>query len=112
MRRIMVATLALAGTMAAAAAQPKRPLETKQVHAQGCVEPGVEAGCLLVRDVKSDILYNLLMKGIRPAPGTGIEFTGVPHNGVTTCMQGVALDVLSWARRESVRCTPGQMRRQ
>jgi hypothetical protein len=66
----------------------------------------VEARCLVVKEAKSGVLYNLIVKGARPAIGTGIEFTGVPFDGMTTCMQGVALDVTSWARKDSLTCVP------
>jgi hypothetical protein len=75
------------------------------VRAEGCVEPGVEARCLVLRDLKSGKLYNLLVKEPRPVVGDGIEFTGVPFDGVTYCMQGVAVEVTTWTRKDHVKCT-------
>lgn len=111
MKGLTVAALALA-SVAAAAQAPNRPQQPTQVHAQGCVQPGVETRCLLVKDVKTNILYNLLIRGSRrPRVGTGIEFTGVLHKGPTYCMQGIAVDVLSWKHNDSIKCAPGQLPR-
>lgn len=102
-------TLALAAaTLACAvpglAAQPQKP---EEVHAQGCVEPGIQPHCLMMKDLKSGKLYNLLFKEMAPAVGDGIEVVGVLHSGPTACMQGVPLDVASWTHRNSLRCKPG-----
>jgi len=94
---------------ATAAARPVK--EPKPVHGEGCVQAGVEARCLIVRDMRTGTLYDLLFKDARPPVGLGIEFTGVPHEGPTSCMQGVALDVTSWARKETLKCAPGQANR-
>ncbi len=92
---------------AAAAAAGPAP-EAKPVTGQGCVEAGVEAKCLVVKDVKSGVLYNLRIKGTQPQVGMGIEFTGAPFDGMTICMQGAPLNVTKWARVESLKCVPGQ----
>jgi hypothetical protein len=47
----------------------------------------------------------VFIKDPKPSIGDGIEFTGVPHNGLTTCMQGIALDVTDWARKDSLKCS-------
>jgi len=106
MKGTILAAMALTAAAVIAAAGPAP--EQKPVHGQGCVEAGVEAGCLVVKDTKSGIIYNLLIKGTRPSIGVGIDFTGVSHEGVTMCMQGVALDVTSWTRDDSLKCVPGQ----
>jgi hypothetical protein len=51
-------------------------------------------------------MFELFFKGIQPAIGTGIEFSGIPHHGVTTCSQGTALDVLNWVHKD-LKCTEG-----
>ena len=71
---------------------------TRKITGSGCVEAGVEAGCLIVRDNASKVLYNVFFSSKnRPAIGSGIRFTGEPHSGPTTCMQGKAVDVREWA---------------
>ena len=82
-------------------------LESGEVHAEGCVEQGVEAGCLMVKDRQSGRLYHILIKGARPQLRDGIEFTGVPHDGPTICMQGIPLDVITWAEKSSLKCSRG-----
>jgi hypothetical protein len=93
--------LAVAAATAAAGPEPK----AKEVRAVGCVEAGVEANCLVLRDLKSGELFNLLVKEPRPAIGDGIEFTAVPFDGMTYCMQGTAVKVTAWTRKAQVKCT-------
>lgn len=100
MRLTLIALLATA--LSAIASPPPKP---QQVHGEGCVEPGAEARCLVLTDLKSGNLYTLLIKGMQPAAGAGIEFTGLPHRGVTTCMQGTAIDVQSWTRKDNLKCS-------
>jgi hypothetical protein len=88
----------------APAVESNQEPESKQVHGEGCVEPGVEAGCLMVKDRQSSNLYHLLIKGVRPQPGDGIEFMGVPHDGPTTCMQGIPMDVITWTDQSALQC--------
>ena len=102
---LAVAAMALAGTAASGAGPAPEP---KQVRAEGCVEAGVEMRCLVLKDVKSGKLYNLLVKEPRPNIGDGIEFTGVPFDGVTYCMQGIALKVTDWARKDSLKCSQAE----
>jgi len=106
MKRAIFVAMALVASAATATAG--QAANSKPVQAQGCVEAGVESGCLVVKDVKSGVLYNLLIKGKRPAVGAGIEFTGTPFEGMTICMQGVALQVTSWKRADSLKCVRGQ----
>jgi hypothetical protein len=79
--------------------------EPKRVHAEGCVEQGVEAGCLMVKDRQSGKLYRILVKGLRPKPGDGIELIGVPNDGPSFCMQGIPLNVITWAEKSSLNCS-------
>jgi hypothetical protein len=83
----------------------------KEVHGQGCVEPGIEARCLVLKDIKTARVYSLIIKGLQPAPGEGIEFVAVPHNGAATCMQGTPLEVIAWQRRDQLNCRPVAPRR-
>ena len=67
------------------------------ITASGCVTAGVEPGCLMVTDSRSGTVYNVYFRGQRkPAVGTAIRFTGTPHDGPTTCMQGRAVNVQTW----------------
>jgi hypothetical protein len=108
MKRVLLAvtTMMLIVTAAASGAGPAP--EPKQVRAEGCVEAGVEMRCLVLKDVKSGKLYNLLVKEPRPNIGDGIEFTGVPFDGVTYCMQGIAVKVTDWKRKDTLQCSQGE----
>jgi hypothetical protein len=99
--------LATALIAAAATAAPGQPPEPKSVHGQGCVEAGVEVRCLVVKDIESGKLYNLLVDDPRPAIGEGIEFTGVVFDGATYCMQGEPVRVMKWTHKDSLKCASG-----
>lgn len=91
--------IALAVLFAAVAAGQKSKAksmsqsEGKTVTGSGCVEAGVEAGCLILKDTHTGTLYNLFFKDNPPAVNTAIHFTGKEHQGPTTCMQGTPVDV-------------------
>jgi adenine deaminase len=106
-RIVLVLTAVMFTTVMAATAEQTQARDAKQVHAEGCVEPGVEAGCLVVKDMRGGAIYNVLIKGQRPGVGEGIEFTGAPHEGPTSCMQGVAVDVVKWTPKHSLNCSQG-----
>jgi len=72
--------------------KPASPL-AKTITGSGCVEAGVEAGCLVLKDSKTHDLYNLFFAGKPPAINTAIRFTGTAHQGPTTCMQGTPVNV-------------------
>ena len=101
---VLVAMLA-ASTVTAAASPAK---DSNQVRAEGCVQPGIEMKCLVVKDLKSGKLYNVIIKEPRPAVGIGIEFTAVPFDGMTYCMQGIPVKVTSWTRNEALKCEQEQ----
>ena len=105
MKRLVFAFAAavLAASAAVAVAGPAE--KPKEIHGAGCVEPGVEAHCLVVKDMKSGTLYNVLIKEPRPVIGDGIEFTGVPFEGMSVCMQGVAVKVTSWTKKDALKCS-------
>lgn len=101
MKRTILVAIALLGILVTVAAAAQEP---KPVKGQGCVAAGVETSCLVVKDVKTGVLYNLFFKGTKPAVGTGIEFTGVPRDMMTICMQGKPLEVSNWSRADSLKC--------
>lgn len=111
MKRLAIFVLIsmLACTAAAPAENPQQ--KPKEMRGQGCVEPGIEARCLLVKDMKTAKIYHLIFKGLQPALGEGIEFVALPHNGPTSCMQGIPLDVVAWERRDQFNCKPAAPRK-
>lgn len=69
------------------------------IKATGCVKPGVEAGCLILRDFKTKKEYNLFFPtGKKPDIETVISLEAKPHEGPTICMQGVPVDVTKWTQ--------------
>ncbi|HEY2469633.1 MAG TPA: hypothetical protein VGI45_17565 [Terracidiphilus sp.] len=105
MRNLLAAVLAVSLPLVSFAFPPPQP-KHPQIRGEGCVEAGVETRCLVVKDVRTGALFELFFKGIQPAMGTGIEFSGVPHHGITTCSQGTVLDVLNWVHKD-LKCTEG-----
>jgi hypothetical protein len=73
------------------------------VIATGCVEQGIDAVCLMLRDRKSKKLYELLFTGARARPGADIQISGTVHHGPTICQRGVPVDVSAWTSLRS-RC--------
>ena len=112
MKRVLLALAAMTLAGAAGLAVAGSAQDSKEVRAKDCVEPGVEARCLMVKDVKSGKLYNVFIKEPRPAIGDGIEFSAVPYDGATYCMQGIAVQVIGWKRKDGLKCSQGEKPRQ
>jgi hypothetical protein len=108
MKRILLAVAAMLLAVTATAFGAGPAPQPKQVHVEGCVEAGVEMRCLVLKDVKSGKLYNLLVKEPQPKIGEGIELTAVPFDGMTYCMQGIAVQVTEWKYKNSLQCGKSQ----
>jgi len=93
---LLAAATAVAVAQKPVGAPPEVPKDDAEISASGCVEAGVEASCLILRSAKDDKIYNLLVKGEKPAAGAAISFHGTRHDGPTICMQGAAVDVSKW----------------
>ena len=65
-RRAFAAVALLALMTPAFAADSQKPAQATAIHGEGCVEAGVEARCLVLRDLKTGRLYDLLFKAARP----------------------------------------------
>ena len=103
--RICVICACILPLLCAAQEKIPRPQEhPNPMHGQGCVKAGVENNCLFARDLKTGKLYNLIVKGLAPPVGIGIDFTGYPHKGPSTCMQGIPIDVESWSHNRTIKC--------
>ena len=82
---------------AAYAKGKNRAARAKTVAGSGCITVGVEAGCLMLTDSKTQKVYNLFFRGSKkPKAGTAIRFSGTKHTGMTMCMQGEAVNVRTW----------------
>ena len=94
-------TLTFAGTLLTQ--QPAKPdtAPGDTIRGTGCVQAGVESGCTTLKDNKTGEMYTLFFaSGKAPAANTGIWFEGAAHQGMTTCMQGSAVDVAKWKRKK------------
>jgi hypothetical protein len=100
MKAWLVLALALCGFPAAEAqhAPDQGTIPNTPIHASGCVSPGVESGCTALKDKKTGEVYTLFFAADAPPPNTGISFEGTPHQGMTTCMQGRAVEVTKWTK--------------
>jgi opacity protein-like surface antigen len=103
---LAAALLVFAGVASAAGAPP--PPDANQVKGKGCVQAGVEAGCLVVKDSQNGKLFSLLIKGAKPAIGAGIDFAGAPFSGMTTCTQGPPIQIQTWSHNETLQCSRGK----
>lgn len=94
MRRTIGLSVLLLLAVAALAAATNHPIVV--IKGAGCLEEGVEGGCLVLHDLKTKVTYNLRFQGKAPAVGTAITFEGTANNNPNTCMQGTAVDVTTW----------------
>jgi hypothetical protein len=86
------------------------PAKGKTIQKRGKVEAGVEGACLVVRDARDHKLYNVLFgEGEKPKAGEEISFSGTLHDGPTTCMEGIAVDVSSWKLLRAATPEPAPM---
>src|SRR4029450_135849 len=76
--------------------RPAQERAPNTVTGAGCIRKGVEAGCLILKDLNQKTEYNVFFKGKKPNVDTAISFQGQVHSGLTTCMQGSAVDVTKW----------------
>lgn len=76
--------------------QPPAQSDSEAVSGSGCVEKGVEGGCLVLKDKESGTSYSLSFSGTKPAIGSGIRFSGKKVD-VSICMQGQPVKVTSWS---------------
>lgn len=106
--KALILTAVLLGLAVCVLAQQNKPPQANQVHASGCVQQGVEAGCLLMKDTQSGKLYQLLIRGARPEAGMAIEMTGSPFRGITSCMQGQPVSVAKWSRSAAQQCAAAE----
>ncbi|HLK22119.1 MAG TPA: hypothetical protein VKT81_24390 [Bryobacteraceae bacterium] len=101
MKLISFPALASFAVIAGAFAQstkpaPKRKAEIEEIKATGCTVPAAQAGCLLLKTLDGKTTYNIFTEDPTPATGIVIIVDGKPHQGITACKQGIALDVTQW----------------
>jgi hypothetical protein len=88
----IIAVLALAAGSPAFADQP--------IRVEGCVEAGVESGCLVLRAADGKV-YNVT--AARPAPAVGAfgEIAGtIKRDAMSICMQGLIVSPAAWTAKQ------------
>jgi hypothetical protein len=107
---IILAALLVAGTANVVAK------DGDQVQLAGCPEPGVESGCLILKDKGKTYNITAAPAQIDPAdpkaPATkpksgylGIALSGVESANPSTCMQGTIVANIKWSYTRQ-RCEP------
>jgi hypothetical protein len=68
--------------------------KAEQVTVSGCVEAGVESGCLMISS--GGRTYDVTSTTPAPVAGTYGTASGTVFDGATTCMQGTPLSPAKW----------------
>ncbi|MBV9610038.1 MAG: hypothetical protein JO187_10815 [Acidobacteria bacterium] len=99
--RTLSIVIALTLILSLSGLSQENPVETggQTVTVSGCVEKGVENGCLVLRDTKTRQLYDLQFTGAKAAPGDRITFDTITRPGETSvCRQGKVAHVGEWTK--------------
>jgi hypothetical protein len=84
---ILISAISAVGqTSSPPACTSAKPSSTDTIHGSGCIVPGVEAGCLALKDLATGKNYSVHFEGLAPGVGTAIKFNGVPDKDVDFCM--------------------------
>ncbi len=75
---------------------PATALAQQRVTAQGCPQPGVEAGCLVLRTHDGKFFDLSMARPRPPMNGRGLRITGVVGERMSYCSQGAAVGELTW----------------
>jgi hypothetical protein len=84
----------LALWVATASAQKSRP-DVREVMATGCVVQPAEQKCLLLRTLDGKTTY-VIFANTKPPVGSVVTISAKPHQGATSCKQGIPVDVNYW----------------
>ena len=77
-------------------------LADEPIKVTGCVAPGVEAKCLVLRTMTGKT-YDITAAKPAPTPGTYGDVDGtLKTEGVTTCQQGPAINPATWTETGKV----------
>jgi hypothetical protein len=74
--------------------QTHKPV-VREVKATGCVLRSVQTGCLLLRTLDGNTIYNIYAEP-KPLVRTVITIEARPHQGPNECKQGIPVDVIKW----------------
>jgi hypothetical protein len=72
---------------------------SNKISGNGCIERGVETGCLITTDARTHQVYNLFFDSKdKPDVGIAISFQGTVVKTPTICMQGKPVRVQKWLK--------------
>ncbi len=95
-RRLILAGATLMAAISGVPAQ-QTAKQAETVTVLGCVSPGVEANCLVIKDGKSGKTYDITSAKPRPGPSQmAVQLRGTVSSGASICMQGVILENITW----------------
>jgi hypothetical protein len=105
MPKLLVAGLLALGFVVAAFLAPAfvtPSLADEAIKVTGCVAPGVEAKCLVLRTITGKT-YDITAAKPAPTPGSYGDVDGtLKTEGVTTCQQGPAINPATWTEKRKV----------
>jgi hypothetical protein len=100
MQKLLVAGLLSSAFVAPAFVTPS--LADEPIKVTGCVAPGVEAKCLVLRTITGKT-YDITAAKPAPTPGSYGDVDGtLKTGGVTTCQQGPAINPATWTEKGKV----------
>ena len=78
------------------------PAMAADISITGCVEPGIEAGCLLIKDAGT--IYNVTHAKPTPQAGQHGTVSGTLSEGVDYCQAGMIIDPAVWTPEAGKSC--------
>jgi hypothetical protein len=100
MQKLLVTGLLSLAFVTAAFTTPS--LADEPIKVTGCVAPGVEAKCLVLRTTTGKT-YDITAAKPAPTPGSYSDVDGtLKTDGVTTCQQGPAINPATWTEKSKV----------
>lgn len=101
---LIIVILTLSGAGLAQQSSESQTKSLTRIQGSGCLTKAVESSCLVLTDPKTGKVYNLIFTDHPPAAGTAIKFVASEHQGMTTCMQGIAVNVSKWKPLKNTKC--------
>lgn len=92
----LIVSISIVAALAQDKPAPDHKSEIREIRSTGCVVRPPQTHCLLLKTLDGKTTYNIV--GVDPIPDSGFVITidAKPHEGATTCNQGIAVDVSRW----------------
>ena len=92
----LIVSVSILAALAQDKPAPERKSEIREIRATGCVARPPQTHCLLLKTLDGKTTYNIVSVDPNPDSGFVITIDAKPHEGTTSCNQGVAVDVNRW----------------